>query len=139
MRMQDTAANCGPASLSNALQAIGIIRSQSECETLCRTSAQDGTTTRGLQSAIKSVGRQPEILNERRADVALSFLRDDLRKGRSAVLCVDLGEHWVAAIGIIGDRVLIADPADNELVMSLSGDQLKSRWASGNRYYGVIL
>jgi ABC-type bacteriocin/lantibiotic exporter with double-glycine peptidase domain len=137
--MQDTAANCGPASLSNALQAIGISRTQAECEQLCRTTGTAGTNYRGLQAAIKSVGRVPEVLNERRADVALSFLRNDLRSGRAAVLCVDLGEHWVAAVGLIGERILIADPADNELVMSLSGDQLKTRWAHANRYYGVIV
>jgi ABC-type bacteriocin/lantibiotic exporter with double-glycine peptidase domain len=137
--MQDTAANCGPASLSNALQAIGITRTQAECEQLCRTSGTEGTNARGLQAAIKAVGRVPEILNERRADVALCFLREDLRGGRAAVLCVDKSEHWVAAIGVVGDRILIADPADNELVFSLSGDQLKTRWASGNRYYGVIV
>jgi ABC-type bacteriocin/lantibiotic exporter with double-glycine peptidase domain len=137
--MQDTAANCGPASLSNALQAIGVIRTQAECEQLCRTSGTEGTNTRGLQAAIKAVGRSPRILNERRADVAWAFLCIALVAGRAAVLCVDKGEHWVAVIGVVGDRVLVADPADNELVLSLSSDQLCVRWASGNRYYGVIV
>lgn len=139
MRMQDTAANCGPASLSNALQALGVSRTQAECETLCKTSGTEGTTSRGLQAGIKAVGRKSDIINERRADVALTFLRADLHAGRAAVLAVDKDEHWVAAVGLCGERFLIADPADNELVLSLSGDQLKSRWASPVRYYGVVI
>lgn len=137
--MQDTAANCGPASLSNALQAVGVIRSQAECETLCRTSGTDGTSIKGLQSGIKAVGRYPVALNERRYDVARLRLRDALVWGQAAVLCVDQNEHWVAAVGLIGHRILIADPADNELVLSLAIDELKARWGHGNRYYGVIL
>lgn len=137
--MQDTAANCGPASLSNALQALGVIRTQAECETLCKTSGTDGTTIRGLQGAIKSLGRTPRPINERRFDVAWCFLRGWLQVGNSAVLCVDNSEHWIAAIGVIGERMLIADPADNELVTSLAPDALKARWGHGNRFYGVVL
>ena len=137
--MQDSAANCGPASLSNALQALGIIRTQAECEQLCKTTAAAGTTYAGLQRGIKAVGRYPVAVNERRYDVARLRLRDALTWGQAAVLCVDNNEHWVAAIGLCGHRVLIADPADNELVVSLATDELKVRWGFGNRYYGVIL
>lgn len=139
MRLQDTQANCGPASLSNALAAMGVTRTQAECEQLCKTSGTEGTSIRGLQTGMKALGYKPEVLNERRFDVALAFLRDALREGSAAVLCVDKAEHWVAAIGLIGENVLVADPADNELVLSLAPDALKARWGSGNRHYGVIL
>lgn len=137
--MQDTAANCGPASLSNALAAVGVVRTQQECEGLCRTTAIKGTDLRSLQAGIKAVGRTPRVLSERRFDVAYSFLCDALRGEEAAVLCVDKGDHWVAAIGLLGERVLIADSADNELVLSLAPDMLKARWLSTARYYGVIL
>lgn len=139
MRMQDTAANCGPASLSNALQALGITRTQAECETLCRTSGTDGTTVRGLQNALKSLGRGWEPINERRFDVAHLRLERALRKGFAGILSVDGGEHWVAAVGLLGERVLIADPSDNELVLSYAPDALKARWSAGNRFYGVVI
>jgi ABC-type bacteriocin/lantibiotic exporter with double-glycine peptidase domain len=139
MRMQDTAANCGPASLSNALQAIGITRTQAECEELCKTSGTDGTSIRGFQTALKSLGLHRKPINERRWDVSLLLLLSYLHDGHAAVLSVDGGEHWVAAVGVIGDRVLIADPAENELVLSLAPDALKARWGNANRFYGVVL
>jgi ABC-type bacteriocin/lantibiotic exporter with double-glycine peptidase domain len=139
MRLQDTQANCGPASLSNALQAVGVIRSQGECEQLCKTTGVAGTTSKNIIAAVKAVGRNPLVIDEKRAETAALFLDHWLRSGRPAVLCVDDWTHWVAAIGVLGDRVLVADPADNELVIVLSRARLVERWGCKNRYYGVVL
>ena len=139
--MQDTAANCGPASLSNALQALGMFRSQQECEQLCKTSATDGTTGRNLAKALTTLGFEPAIIREKRGYVAMLTLRHSLNKGRPAILCVDKWEHWVCAIGMLGDRFIIADPADNELVLSYDAGAVAKRWSHDNAqpYYGVIL
>lgn len=139
MRMQDTAANCGPASLSNALAAMGITRSQDECAALCKTNGTEGTPPKRILAAIKALGRAPVVIREKRGAVALLMLDHSLRDGRGVLLCVDNEEHWVAAVGTIADRTLIADPADNELVLSLSRGQLADRWGGGGTYYGVIV
>ena len=138
--MQDTAANCGPASVSNALQALGVIRSQQECEQLCKTSATDGTTGRNMVKALTSLGFSPAVIREKREDVAALRLRMALHQGRPLVLCVDNWEHWVAAVGVLGERILVADPADNELVLSYDVGALLRRWGGDAApYYGVIL
>lgn len=139
MRLQDTAANCGPASLSNALAAMGITRSQDECTVLCKTTGTEGTAPKRLVHAIRAVGRDPLIVRERRSEVAILFLSHFLATGRSAILCVDDDTHWVAAIGLLGDRVLIADPADNELVITLSRADLAERWSGNGSCYGIVL
>lgn len=135
--MQDSAANCGPASVSNALQALGIIRTQAECETLCKTNATDGTTGKNIAKGLKALGCHGHPIREKRADVALAFLMSALGKGRPVILCVDDWEHWVAAVGLLGQRVLVCDPADNELVTSYEPEALMKRWAAP-AYYGVI-
>ncbi len=139
MRMQDTAANCGPASLANALQAIGLLRSQDECASLCKTTATEGTTPKRLVAAVRAVGREPVIIKERREAVALLWLSHFLATGRSAVLCVDNDTHWVAAVGLLGERILIADSADNELVLSLSRAKLAERWGGDGSCYAVVI
>lgn len=138
MRMQDTAANCGPAALSNALDAMGIKRSQDECAALCKTTATEGTSPKKLLAAITAVGRKGIVIKERRTSVALAFLEGALSRGRSVVLCVDNDSHWVAAVGLLGDRVLVADSADNDLVLSYDLAGLAKRWGEG-RYYGIAL
>jgi ABC-type bacteriocin/lantibiotic exporter with double-glycine peptidase domain len=139
MRMQDTAANCGPASVSNALQALGIIRSQAECEVLCKTSGTDGTSTRNIIRAVQSLGCRGLPIKEKRQVVAWLMLMRWLRAGAPIILCVDDSSHWVAAIGTLGDRVLVADPADNELVLSYDTEKLMDRWSATSGFYGVIL
>ncbi len=138
--MQDTAANCGPASVSNALQALGIVRSQQECETLCKTSGTDGTSAKNIIKALQSVGCSGVVVKEKRAAVAMLMLRHWLGIGRPVVLCVDQGSHWVAAVGSLGmDRVLVADPADNELVVSCDSAEMVDWWAAPSGFYGIAL
>lgn len=140
MRMQDTAANCGPASLSNALQAIGIDKSQAECEVLCKTTATEGTSPRQLIAGAKLAGRHGAgYVKNTKSFAALIELDHYLRAGRPVILCVDDGSHWVAAIGKLGERYLVADPADNELVVSYDTADLAKRWVDGKTYYGVLL
>jgi len=137
VRLQSTSANCGPASLSNALAAVGVVRTEAECEALCATTGTDGTSARGLLKAVRAVGREPIVIDERRALVAYLRLEAALRVGRAVVLCVDAMSHWVAAVGLLGARVLVADPADNELVTSVTPDALEARWSHNGRRYGV--
>lgn len=139
MRMQDTAANCGPASVSNALQAIGIVRTQAECEVLCKTSGTDGTSARNIIKAVQSLGCKGVVVKEKRAAVAILMLRHWLALGRPMILCVDEGSHWVAVVGTLGDRVLVADPADNELVVSCDSAEMVDWWAAKGGFYGVVL
>lgn len=140
MRMQDTAANCGPASLSNALKAYGMDRSQAECEAACGTTATDGTSHKQLIKGAKSFGCDTSLVKATSWEFAWLQLDHYLREqGRPVLLCVDNASHWVTAIGKLGHRVLIADPADNELVLSLQANQLKARWVNGKTFYGIAI
>lgn len=144
MRMQSSEANCGCTALYNALYAIGIHRSLEECETLCKTNATDGTYTTNLVEAIAQIrGCNPVVISRREPQFSLFALGDGLRRGRSAVLCIggdrhgSDNEHYVAAIGLIGNRVIIADSASNELVESWRQIKIQRKWAPD--YWGVIL
>lgn len=140
--MQDSQAGCGPASLSNALAAVGIRRSVTECESLCGTNATVGTPPPRMVKALKSlgiVGIDAHVIREKKGDVAMLRLEYSLRHGRPVLLVVDDGGHWVAAVGLLGGRYLVADPADTELVVSYEPDEIAARWSDGAAYYGVAL
>ena len=143
MRMQDTQANCGPAAMSNALAALGIVRPTQECEKLCKTTATKGTSPQKLQTGLKAIeGLTPTVIKEKRSDVAILRLEKALSLGRPAIICVGDGTHWVATVGRLGDRYLVADSADVELVLSKTADELAAWWherGATNPYYGVIL
>ena len=142
MRLQDNQANCGPAAMKNALQALGIERTLPELEAACKTSATNGTPTNNIIRAAKKIeGCKPIKILETRAGVALIQLRFALQSGRPVLLswCSSTpGDHWVAAVGLLGERYLVADAADSELVLSLTVEELEGKWRD-NKYEGVIL
>lgn len=140
MRGQDSQANCGPYALLNACRALGIQRTADELETLCGTTMTAGTTTNGLlRGAAKVEGLAPGLLRERRRDVALMRLHAAVSRGRPVILSWHQGEHWVAVVGLLGDRYLVADAAENELVLSLGVAEVADAWCDGRTYEGVIL
>jgi hypothetical protein len=142
VRLQDSQANCGAFALYNGLRALGIERSTEECERLCGTTATDGTPTKGLVRAASTIEDcRPVVIRERKRDIALLRLHFAVARGRPVVLswCTrDPGDHWVTVVGLLGDRYLVADGADNELVLSLSVDALADKWYDG-RYEAVVL
>lgn len=136
--MQSTSADCGPVALHNALFALGIKRSPEELELLCGTSAVSGTYTIQLIAAIDSIrGCNARVISGQSALVSIYMLGEGLRGGRSAILCVEDQEHYIAAIGLLGSRIVVADSAMMELVITYNDKQLSKRW--GPDYWGVIL
>jgi hypothetical protein len=65
-------------------------------------------------------------------EVAWDALKMRLTEGRPSLLPVDDGEHWVAAVGLLGDSVLVADSADPELVVPYTQAALTRRWKTGD-------
>lgn len=142
MRLQDSQANCGPVAVKNALCALGIDRSTEECEILCGTTATQGTPPHRMIKGLESIHElDVVVIKELRKEIAILLLKDSLRDGRPVVLLVDNAEHWIAAIGILGERVIIADGADYELVTSYPLESFNDRWYNKTSkripYYGI--
>lgn len=140
--MQNSQANCGPTAVLNALCALGIVRSMEECELLCGCTAQDGTSPTKLLKGLKTIHElNPWAFAESREPVAIAFLECALHDGAPVIMLVDNGEHWVTAVGLLNKKVLIADGADSELVISYPIESIASRWKNtstkrGN-FYGI--
>lgn len=120
---------------------MGITRTEDELATLCRTSSEGGTKADGLVRATKAVlpESNPRKYNDK-PDVAVMRLQACLRAGIPCILAVDSWDHWVAAVGTIGlDKVVIADPADEELFLYVTGGELLDRWAYGGKCYYVVV
>ncbi len=48
-------------------------------------------------------------------------------EGRPAVLCVDQWDHWVAVIGVVGDRVVMQDSANTKDNIEQNGIHLMTK------------
>jgi ABC-type bacteriocin/lantibiotic exporter with double-glycine peptidase domain len=141
MKFQDTKADCGPTALYNALHALGLRRTPQELAVLCRTTAQDGTSSAKLLAAVRKLELSAWRIRETRDQAALGLMLYALENGRPLVCVVDRGEHWVAVVGRLGNRVLVADSADNALILSYGLEEWLARWNCGGRapYEAVVL
>lgn len=139
---QTNRASCGPAALSNALEALGIERAEAELITLTGQNA-NGTSPRQIIRAIKAIGDGTlgDVFKVSKAGEAVVALWHCLvPRGRPVILCVDAHEHWVACVGYIGERFVVVDSAEVGLVFYYTGGELTDRWAGPKGgYYGIVV
>ena len=135
MRYQSRKSSCGPASLANALEALGIERTEDELGTLSKQDA-NGTSSINLRKAAEAIGVEVVSIIEQREESAGWALSAFLRSGHSAVIVVDSDTHWIAVVGMLGDRFIVADAADNDLLLYYSLGELLSRWKNQNGKFG---
>lgn len=144
MRLQEFKPGCGAGSIANALLAMGEHQFQEVIWNVAGGTA-DGLAPGRLLSGLDTLGYLGRELGFRAPTPALRALRRLLGKGTPVILCVDDWEHWVTAIGVLGERFLVADPADAEIVLSLSPDELTRRWFRNSKravrqpFYGIAV
>jgi ABC-type bacteriocin/lantibiotic exporter with double-glycine peptidase domain len=139
MRYQSRKSSCGPASLVNALEALGIGRSEDEIGALSKQDT-NGTTSSNLRKAAEAVGVEVMNVCEQREEVAGWLIESQIRSGHPGIIVVDNDEHWISVVGILGNTFIVADPADNDLLLFYSLTGLLTRWRSPNgKYAGFFL
>lgn len=144
MRVQVEPHLCGPVALANALRALGRSVTEKDITPHCGVTEQDGTTQHGLMQACERLGHRYEELSLPFVD-AYEVLRGHLESGGSAVLSCERGQHWEAAVGVLGPRTLVYDGQPARRRGGLSGllvltrDQLRREWSSGSTRYAVMI
>ncbi len=128
------------ASVANALECLGIKRSQREIARLCHVTEADGTDETEVKRALLANGVGIDELYRPFRDEAIEWLRDGLCNGRPAIICVDDDSHWVTVIGFCGDRFILFDPSRNMGVEVHDRDSIADRWVNSDGiYYGICI
>lgn len=138
MKFQSRKFSCGPAALHNAIEPLGIDRSEDELATLAGTTTE-GTNETGLKKAAKALGLTVKPVSEKRYDIARLKLFEHVYNHGTALLCVDEYSHWVAVVGLSAKRFIIIDSADNNLVVFWDEEKLEEKWSGSGNYYGILL
>lgn len=152
MRGQSHRNYCGPACVANVLRAFGYDREATEDRVARKMKIRpgahvdghpaEGTSERQISAALSAYRLPHEQVDAHDPTIALSALRGALVSGARAILCVDSHEHWVAALGVAGDHTVVADPADPEIVLSLSPAELADRWRMAGdppSYFAILV
>ncbi len=146
VKFQSRKSSCGPAALRNALEALGIERSEDELAALCKQTATGGTTGASLRKALGNIeGVINARIDEARTDVAILRLLQALYDGRPVIVCVEEWGHWAVAVGVLGfgKRVVCVDSGDNDLVRLRTTDEMADWWCGPDGvkrpYWGVVV
>jgi ABC-type bacteriocin/lantibiotic exporter with double-glycine peptidase domain len=130
MRLQSTSFTCGPVAVVNAIAALDDTEFAEEVvRELAGTTATHGTNPRQIRQAIKKLGYTTEKFDAP-SHLAWRLLRGYLAEGIPVIMSVDKDSHWITAVGLIGERVLLADSADGETVVSRDAWSVLRRWAN---------
>lgn len=143
MRLQSSQSLCGAAALANALRSVGVHKAtEDRIVTLIKASADssDGTPAAEgigpaqLDRAASAFSYTLEPLTLYHPQAAYYALRGFLTDGKPCLLGVDVHQgdvgHWVAAVGLLGDYILVADSANDEIVVPYAWQPLCNRWKS---------
>lgn len=109
MKPQEKNYSCGAAAARACLYILGHTVSEAKIRQLAKTTVS-GTTADGLISVFEHFGYQAMDYEIKPYNHAWNWLKSALKRGKLAILSTYNGEHWVAAIGILGNQIIIFDP-----------------------------
>ena len=138
MKAQGKAWTCGIAAVSNALECLGIRRTQGQVAALCHTSPDAGTDEEELKRALLACGCGVDEWEFALEALSKDWLRQHLYRRGPVVLCMDNFEHWVTCIGVCGDSYTVFDPALGMGLRVYSWAGLKTRWCLSRAKDGPI-
>lgn len=127
------------ASIANALEVLGIRRSQREIARLCDVSPEAGCNETEMKRALLANGVQVDEWTSNNNHVSDEWLYLHVGNRGPVILCVDDDDHWVTVIGHCGGEwYILFDPSRNQGVEIHTGRSLCQRWAnSSGEYYGL--
>jgi hypothetical protein len=133
---------CGIASIANALEVLGIRRTQREIAKLCHVTPAAGTNETEMMRALLANGLDVDEWSSTEARPSVEWLYHHVSCYGPAVLCVDNDDHWVTVIGHAAVnfdvRFLVFDPSRNTGNEVHTGDSLAARWVNADGvYYGI--
>lgn len=149
MKFQGQTYSCGPAALSAALAAVGVVRSEDELAHLAKTTA-DGTRWEGMLRAVRTVRKtETGVVGKPfadRADVGLMRMLRAVDDGHSVVLVVCTTEpwdHYATIVGRLGQRLCVFDPGSSDAFSTVTVERLMPWWRGpggvARPYCGLIV
>jgi ABC-type bacteriocin/lantibiotic exporter with double-glycine peptidase domain len=146
MKIQRAPFLCGPLAVVNAARALGVHLTEREVRAHTGTTKKEGTNQWGILSALEKLGfRFIEVKADKLA--AFELLRREIDDGAAAILSVEDGGHWAAAIGVIGQRIVTFDSWNSAANKSecgvdvVDGRQLLRWWTADNTgtHYAILV
>jgi ABC-type bacteriocin/lantibiotic exporter with double-glycine peptidase domain len=147
MRFQGTPQSCSSASIVNALRCYGTKVREDLIAVHAGTTAKHGASEHGIKQALERLDYTWADILERKYATAEALLFSYLNKGIPVILLVEAGDHWVTAIGALGNKAVIFDSQvdapnrrENGCHIYSAGEQLRRYWEPfESKRYGLAV
>lgn len=147
MHYQRDTFSCGAAAVVNALRCLGRKVSERTVRKYSDTTEKDGTSQDGILNAVRNLGFTGTIYETEDALSAWCWFSESVRTCHPVILCVQNDEHWITAIGMIGDKVVTFDPGkflhnlEEKGVLVLSKRDFMRKWKNSRagKFFGISI
>lgn len=114
MKYQRDPWSCGAAAVVNAARVFGKKINEYTIRGLANTTKENGTQEWGILAALRSeeVGLTATEFSSNNKVESWAWLHWQLNKGKPVILSTQAWEHWVVAVGALGDYVVIIDSSN---------------------------
>ena len=142
MKAQSRSYTCGAAAASNALECLGVRRTQAQLSRLGYVSPETGTDEEELKRMLLASEAAVDEWDFTMEALSKDWLRSHLTTRGPVIACMDNWEHYCTIIGFCGNRYVVFDPALGVGIRVYDWAGLKTRWclsraAAGPRYYAI--
>ncbi|HEU5261934.1 MAG TPA: hypothetical protein VFU41_11000 [Gemmatimonadales bacterium] len=125
---------CGPFALKHALLAFGVFAREDDLARVAGSTEQHGTDEPGLRRAARAHGVELRVQRELEPRAADRELRAWLDRGMPVLLCLDQWEHWVTAVAMDGEHVILFDSKYDAPLRAEPWEPVLTRLACRRRY-----
>lgn len=147
MLFQTDEYSCAVAAIQNVFRALGKRVPEHHVRAHSATTPEKGTNEHGIRNALERLGMPGDELVQETKGRAWKDLTKSILGGSPVILLVEHGQHWVAAIGMLGsDRVVVFDSTrtkKNKLENGLhvyNRRQLFKRWTHfEGHHFGIVV
>lgn len=133
MIFQELDFSCGPASIVNALRCLGYKKTEKSILKISNTNSQNGTSEEDMVRVLMSLGFEVKRHEQGNFEKAWKWLCKQLKNGNPVIISVKNWQHYVAVIGVIGEKIIITDSGDRNENGILVLDKLKLKRFWHNR------
>jgi ABC-type bacteriocin/lantibiotic exporter with double-glycine peptidase domain len=133
VELQERKFSCGPAACRAALYVLGHNVTEAALRKYAGTTPE-GTDEKGIMRAINHYGHRTKEFQAESLKHSWSWLKKALGQGKPVLLCVDQWDHWIAAVGRLGGKIIIFDPDSSQGRKKYSGLKVYNEHDLGKRW-----
>jgi len=142
---QETRFSCGPASVRNALLALGFVYSERRIREIAGSDLNKGTSEKKLKKTLRHFGFKFKEFDNKTAGAFKQRIIYNLKKGNKLIILTDHEDHWISAVEYENKYITAIDPEQKRVKTMLTPKELSNWCLNFNKrtketyYYGIII